>query len=197
MNATFNSRESILYDIGVKSSLRYQQFVQSESISSPNGNLVVELAKRISLSSPDEIPKPYKRLLGNICKISSVAGFLQILTSESLEIWEEYCNQSLDLRSAEHAAKQKMIREEMPALWPNLIDILNLENASYLPGDVSSIILKMIHIRRNTFLHAAVLSSDDYIEWEDQEIEHPTQVYPNWKIWRYPKTYIVRNISDC
>ena len=126
MNATFNSRESILYDIGVKSSLRYQQFVQSESISSPNGNLVVELAQRISLSSPDDIPKPYKRLLGNICKISSVAGFLQILTSESLEILEEYCNQSLDLRSAEHAAKQKMIREEMPALWPNLIDILNL-----------------------------------------------------------------------
>ena len=69
---------------------------------------------------------PYKRLLGNICKISSVAGFFQILTSESLEILEEYCNQSLDLRSAEHAAKQKMIREEMPALWPNLIDILNL-----------------------------------------------------------------------
>ena len=104
MNATFNSRESILYDIGVKSSLRYQQFVQSESISSPNGNLVVELAQRISLSSPDDIPKPYKRLLGNICKISSVAGFLQILTSDSLEILEEYCNQSLDLRSTEHAA---------------------------------------------------------------------------------------------
>jgi hypothetical protein len=93
-----------------------------------------------------------------------VAGFLQILTSESLEILEEYCNQSLDLRSTEHAAKQKMIKEEMPALWPNLIEILNLENANYLPGDVSSIILKMIHIRRNTFLHSATRSSDDYIE---------------------------------
>ena len=160
-------------------------------------NSVVELVQRIALSLHDEIPKPYKRLLGNIYKIINVAGFLQILTSESLEILEEFCNQSFDIRSAEHTAKQKMIKKEMPALWPNFIDILNLENASYLPGDVSSIILKMIHMRRNTFLHAAVLSSDDYIEWEDQEIEHPTQVYPNWKIWRYPKTYIVRNISDC
>ena len=110
---------------------------------------------------------PYKRLLGNICNISSVAGFLQILTPESLEILEAYCNQTLDLRSAEHAGKQKMIKEEMPALWPNLIDILNLENANYLPGDVSSIILKMIQIRRTTFLHSATRSSDDYIEWED------------------------------
>ena len=53
-----------------------EEFCESESISSSNGNLVVELVQRISLSSPDEIPKPYKRLLGNICKISSVAGFL-------------------------------------------------------------------------------------------------------------------------
>ena len=87
-----------------------------------------------------------------------------------------------------------MIREEMPALWPNLIDILNLENANYLPGDVSSIILKMIQIRRTTFLHSATRSSDDYIEWEDPEIEHPKQFYPNWKIWRYPKKYIVRKL---
>ena len=55
----------------------------------------------------------------------------------------------------------------------------------------------MIHIRRNTLLNSAARSSDDYIELEDPEIEHPTQFYPNWKIWRYPKKYIVRNISDC
>ena len=54
----------------------YEEFVESEAISSPNGNLVVELVERLSLSWPEEIPKPYKRLLGNICKISSVAGFL-------------------------------------------------------------------------------------------------------------------------
>ena len=159
-------------------------------------HLVHELVQRISLSSPDDIPKHFKRLLGNICKISSVAGFLQILTSESLEILEEYCNQSLDLRSAEHAEKQKMIKEEMPALWPNVIDILNLENANYLPGDVSSIILKMIHIRRNTLLNSAARSSDDYIELEDPEIEHPTQFYPNWTIWRYPTKNIVRNMNS-
>ena len=88
------------------------------------------------------------------------------------------------------------LAEEMPALWPNLIDILNVENSKYLPVDVASIIIKLIEIRRNTFLNAAVRSEDDYVDWEDPDMEHPTQFYPNWKIWRYPKKYVVRNVSD-
>ena len=50
-----------------------EEFVESETITSDNGKLVVELVQWISLSWPDEIPKPYRRVLGNICKISSVA----------------------------------------------------------------------------------------------------------------------------
>ena len=45
-----------------------EEFVESETITSSNGKLFVELVQWISLSLPDEIPKPYKRLLGNICK---------------------------------------------------------------------------------------------------------------------------------
>ena len=149
------------------------------------------------MSWPGDIPTPYERLIGNICKISSVAGFLQILSPESLDLLDQFCNQTLDIRSARNANLQKQLMEEMPALWPNLVDILNLENANYLPDDVSCIILTLIEIRRNTFLHAAVRSEDDYIDWEDPDKEHPTQFYPNWKIWRNPKKYIVRNMNDC
>ena len=60
-----------------------------------------------------------------------------------------------------------------------------------------AIISKLIWIRRNTFLTAAVRSDDDYVEWENQEQEHSTMFYPNWPIWRYPKKYEVRNVTDC
>jgi hypothetical protein len=103
----------------------------------------------------------------------------------------------LDIRNATNAQKQRQVAEEMPALWPNLLEILNLENSKYLPLDVSSIIVKLVEIRRSTFLNAAVRTEEDYIVWEDPELEHPTQFYPNWKIWRYPMKYIVRNVSDC
>ena len=178
-------------------SISYDDFVYSEDITSANGNLLVELVDRISLDWPEQIPKPYKQLLGNISKISSVAGFLQVLSSEPLDSLEQFCNQSLDVRSVDNAGIQQKMAEEMPALWPNLIDILNVENSKYLPVDVASIIIKLIEIRRNTFLNAAVRSEDDYVDWEDPDMEHPTQFYPNWKIWRYPKKYVVRNVSDC
>ena len=175
----------------------FEEFVESEAISSPNGRLVVDLVERLSLCWPEEIPKSYKRLLGNICKISSVAGFLQVSSQEPLELLKQFCNESLDVRSAANSEMQKRIAEEMPALWPNVIDVLNLENSKYLPDKVSAIILKLIEIRQNTFLHAALRTEDDYIDWEDPEQEHPTQFYPNWQLYRYPKKYIVRNISDC
>ena len=86
---------------------------------------------------------------------------------------------------------------ELPALWPNLIDILHLEKTNFLPDDVVAIILKLIWIRRSTFLTAAVRAPDDYVEWENKDEEHSTMFYPNWPIWRYPKKYEVRNVTDC
>ena len=61
----------------------------------------------------------------------------------------------------------------MPALWPNLVDILNLEYTVYLPEDVSRIILKLIEIRKSTFRNEATMSTEDYIDWEDPGTEHP------------------------
>ena len=178
-------------------SLSAQDFTDLDTITSQNGKLVVDLVEWISASWPDEIPQPYKRFLGNICKLSSVAGFLQVLSSEPLDYLQQFCLQSLDVRSAGHSDKQKQLAQEMPALWPNLVDILNLEGTNYLPEAVSDIILKLVEIRKKTFQNAAVRNTEDYIYWENPEDEHPTQFYPNWKIWRFPKKYVVRNVSDC
>lgn len=173
------------------------EFLESDEMTTENGRMVVTLVQRISLNWPDEIPQAYKRFLSNICKYSSVAGYMQVLSVQPLDFLAEFCQETLDIRSAGNSDKLKQVTEELPALWPNLIDILNLEKTSYLPEDVSNIILKLIDIRKNTFLTAAVRSSDDYVDWEDKEEEHPTQFYPNWPIWRFPKKYVVRNVSDC
>ena len=119
---------------------------------------------------------------------------MQVLSAEPLDSLAEFCLQQLDIRAAENAEIQKKVKEEMPALWPNLVDILNLEHTVYLPEDVSRIILKLIEIRKSTFRNAATRSTEDYIDWEDLATEHPTEFYPNWPIFRYPKKYIVRNI---
>ena len=173
------------------------EFLESDDISTVNGLMVKRLVDRISVSWPEEIPVPYKRFLGNICKASSVAGFLQVLSVDALDFLAEFCHERLDIRSAENNLQLKQVAEEMPALWPNLIDILNLEKFNFLPEDVSVIILKLIEIRKKTFSTAAVRSPDDYILWEDPDIEHSTQYYPIWPIWRYPKKYTVRNVVDC
>ena len=173
------------------------EFLESDDISSENGILIATLVGRLSVSWLDELPKPYKRFLANISKYSSVAGFLQVLSMQTLDLLSDFCHRRLDIRSAVNSLKQKQVAEELPALWSNLINILNLENSDYLPEDISGIILKLIDIRKNTFLTAAERSEDDYVEWEDPEKEHPTQYYPNWPIWRYPNKYEVRNVSDC
>ena len=73
---------------------------------------------------------------------------MQVLSAEPLDSLAAFCLQQLDIRAAENAEIQKKVKEEMPALWPNLVDILNLEHTVYLPEDVSRIILKLIEIRK-------------------------------------------------
>jgi hypothetical protein len=102
-----------------------------------------------------------------------VAGYLQVLSAESLEYLEQFCQPILGPKTCWKCSEQKQIAEEMPALWPNLLEILNLENSMFLPDDVFSIIIKLIEIRRNTFLNAATRTEDEYIGWEDTELEHP------------------------
>ena len=173
------------------------EFLESEELSSEHGRMVVTLVERLSCSYQDELPKPYRRFLANISKYSSVAGFLQVLSQQTLEFLAEFCHQQLDIRTAGNSRKLKQVAEELPALWPNIINILDLEKSKFLPEDVSVIILKLIQIRANTFETAPLRSAEDYVQWDQPGKEHQTQFYPNWPIWRYPKKYKVRNVSDC
>ena len=94
--------------------------------------------------------------------LSSVSGYLQVLSVEPLNFLPS------DIRSlfCSKQSENETHIGRMPALWPNLEDILNLESSVYLPQDVSNIILKLIFIRKNTLSNSAVRAQGDYVEWE-------------------------------
>ena len=117
-------------------------FLASNDIVTENGQMIRRLVELISVSWPD-----YQTFLGNISKYSSVARFLQVMSPQPLQLLEYFCNQTLNLRLAEHANEQRTVTEELPALWPNILRMLNLERAEYLPDDVSDIVKKLNHTR--------------------------------------------------
>ena len=51
------------------------------------------------------------------------------------------------LRCVEEIEKLELLQREMPALWPILTSILDLEGTKYLPRDVSRVVLLLLHIR--------------------------------------------------
>ena len=194
----FEKKERRLVCQLLTNTISYDEFLNSGDICTDNGRLIKALVERISTSWPEEdIPKTYNTFLANISKLSSVEGFMQVLSPQPLQFLQEFCSRNLDLRTAEHREKEKLMAEELPALWPNVLGILFLEKAVYLPDDVANIVSKLIYIRRNSFLSAAVRSADDYVDWENVEKEHCTMFYPNWPIWRHPKKYEERSVTDC
>ena len=65
-----------------------------------------------------------------------------------------------------------------------------------MPREVSRIILRLLKIRKDTFLNATPRTNSDYVAWPSPEIEHPTQAYPNLPIFRYPSRYKVSSVPD-
>ena len=88
------------------------------------------------------------------------------------------------------------VMQALPALWPNLLEILSLEKLRFIPNDVSEIVLSLVKIRNETFRNATQRDNEDYVPWESIGEEHPTQFYPNWNIFRYPKKYDVSKTTD-
>ena len=93
----------------------------------------------------DNFPAGYKNLLSNLSKATSVSGFLQVTRPDTLRILEDYCDQLISLRSPEHNDDLKLVMAELPALWPDLLDILNRLDSTYLPLQVSAIIVESFH----------------------------------------------------
>ena len=136
------------------------------------------------------------RFLGNVCKPTSVAAYLQVTHNDPLVYLQQFCAEELNLRSIANQDKLQLIAEEIPALWPNLLAIMDLEKNDFLPLDVANILTKMVEIRISTFRNAAERSDNEYENWDSPGEEHPTQFYPNWDIFRYPKKYSVRSKTD-
>lgn len=171
------------------------EFIASDVLQTDNSRLLIPLIERIQENWPEEIPKPYSRFIANIAKPTSVASYMQVTHDEPLTILKLFCEQTLNL-SALNQDKVHLITKELPALWPNLMDILEIEKTQFLPIDVSNILIKMIDIRRNTFRNAAERTNADYIPWTSPDEEHPTSFYPQWPIFRHPKKYEVRAKQD-
>ena len=176
--------------------LDYDAFVNSEVLTTENGRMLVPIVQHLQENFPDEIPPPYKRFIGNLCKPTSVASYMQVTRDEPLELLQSFCNRTISLRSTSHQNDLQLMAKELPALWPNLVDILELETTEFLQNEISSIVLKMISMRRTTFENAAERHNEDYIVWPTPEDDHPTQCYPAWPIFRYLKKYDVNSKVD-
>ena len=90
-----------------------------------------------------------------------------------------------------------LVMSELPALWPDLQEILNVEGSLFLPPEVSAILKKLIKIRNGIYVNSPNRYDEDVYDYPWDELsEHPTQFYPNWKILNYLKKYNVRNVKD-
>ena len=85
------------------------------------------------------------------------------------------------------------LQDEVPALFDDIMGIMMFERSCrYLPPDVGNLVRLLVTKRINLFENAPRRQASDYIRWEDPEKEHPSQFYPNWPVYRYPKEYNVR-----
>lgn len=169
---------------------------EDEVLLTGNARIVSTLLTRIARTWQNEMPVEYTRFLSNVCKQSSVSGLLQVTSSLPLNYLRLFCEETLDIRSVEEVDKLEFLQQQLPAFWPMLTDILDLEGSKYLPADVQPIVLRLLEIRTNIFLNAADRANGDYEDWISPGEEHPTQFYPEFPIFRYPKLYTVSGQKD-
>ena len=121
-------------------------FAEISDMTSPHGQLLVNLVRHIVQKFPEEMPACYKSFMANICKPTSVRGLLQVLSPEPLEYLEEYCKEVLDVRSHYSQHQLKVLESSLPAIWPDLDEVCNIENSVFLPKPVSQIILRLLKV---------------------------------------------------
>ena len=169
-----------------KEEIRADDFLQ-ENINSPNGHLVRILVERL-FRIFDDVPDPYLHWLRDLSVGSSVGGYLQPRSMESLTILRNFCSQSINLRTPEQANNLSKVQKELPAIWSTLLNILNLEKLNFLPDDVSNIVQKLITMKTEIISKAPERFSENYIylDWEEEMAvpETALQFYPNWKLFR-------------
>ena len=164
--------------------LGLDEFLATPLIST-NGKLAQDIVRRVE-QDHGELPDAYKRFLEDISKVSSVCGYLQFTGPQGMTILEQYLNRSINLRSPEQKENLLFIKSEVPALFEAMNCILNFENEEvYLPLDVAIVIKKLITMRVAVFSNSPARKTEDYFYFDEENKEHETQFYPNWKLFRY------------
>ncbi len=163
----------------------------NEDITSENGLMFKNLIQRL-INIWDEIPEEYMQFLNDISSASPVTGLLQATKPEALNILNNYCHETLDLRHPQHKDETSFIQSQFPAFWQCLMDIMSLEKSlTFLPSDVSGIVKTLIKIRIETYEKSSTRQPQNYFEYPEEESS--TQYYPNWKINRFPSEYNIKS----
>ena len=153
-----------------------------------------DLVQHLDEDGHTEIHSVYKRFIRNVSKPTSARGLLQVTYFLPLGYLEYFCNQELNLKDVEYLEELRTVTKELPVLWPMLNDICNQEQTSFLPPAVSKIVLKLLDIRRDSFVKCDSRQDANYIPYDGPE--HPNTCYPNHKIKYYPKKYKVNQKVD-
>ena len=174
-------------------SISVEFFCSSVSLTSSNGKLVEKVVTRLSKDFTDVLPQPYQVFLTDACKNSPVAGYIQVTRNRPLVLLRQFCIKQLDARNGHHQEELSELKSQLPSLWKQLVDICVLENSSFLPHDVSAIVLAMLNIRKQTYRGGEERYKDDYISFDKTGIyeENQTQFYPMHRLKTYPKLYKV------
>ena len=93
------------------------------------------------------------------------------MSPEPLDYLEEFCKEVLDVRSLASQHQLNILQTSLPAIWPDLDEMCILENSVFLPREVSRIVLRLLKIRKDTFLKATPRTNTDYVAWPNPEEE--------------------------
>ena len=128
------------------------EFIHPNSeITSENGKKIQAVVKRLVQEGKLTLPKSYKQLFSNVAKPSSAAGILQFSGPEAEISLGQFCREELNLSVTSNVAIAAKLESELPAFWPTLAQIKEENMTTFLPTDVSCIVLKLLKIRKETF----------------------------------------------
>ena len=177
----------------LKGNISIQDFLRNKSSKSENFSFIHDLVQKFK--DEEKLPGAYVRFLAEVSKATPVAGYMQITERGTLKTLRGFCMSEVNIRDGYHQQDLCKLQSELPALWTNLIDILNYEGTTFLPKTVSRIVLRLIKIRIDTFKLSEIRYQEDYFVFEDDQ-EDQCSFFPNHKLIRHPKLYAVSQNVD-
>ena len=92
-----------------------------------------------------------KNSAGEVTKNTPVAGFIQVTNKKTIRHLKRFCSEELSVRNGGQQKELRLIQSQIPALWNILIEICQYDKSDFLPQQISTLILKLIEIRKKNF----------------------------------------------